>query len=132
VNAPADVQIFENGRLLGSSKSDRIMVAVGRHELEMVNESLGYRNTQTVNVSPGQTSTLRPDWPKGSLALNALPWADVFIDGKLVGETPIGSIAVPVGTHEIVFRHPDLGEHRVNTVVTVGTPARLSVDLRKK
>lgn len=132
VNAPADVQIFENGRLLGSSKSDRIMVSIGRHELEMVNESLGYRNTQTVQVAPGQTATVRPDWPKGSLALNALPWADVFIDGKLVGETPIGSIAVPVGTHEIVFRHPDHGEHRVNTIVTVGTPARLSVDLRKK
>jgi hypothetical protein len=132
VNAPADVQIFENGRLLGSSKSERIMVSVGRHDLEIVNESLGYRNTQTIQVSPGQTSTVRPDWPKGSLALNALPWADVFIDGKLIGETPIGSIAVPVGAHEILFRHPDLGEHRVNTIVTVGTPARLSVDLRKK
>jgi hypothetical protein len=132
VTAPADVQIFENGRLLGSSKSERIMVSVGRHELEMVNESLGYRNTQSVQVAPGQTASVRPEWPKGSLALNALPWADVFIDGKLVGETPIGSIAVPIGAHEIVFRHPDFGEHRVSTIVTVGTPARLSVDLRKK
>ena len=132
VNAPADVQIFENGRLLGSSKSERIMVSVGRHELEMINESLGYRNTQSVQVAPGQVATVRPDWPKGSLALNALPWADVFIDGKLIGETPIGSIAVPVGSHEVLFRHPDLGEHRVNIIVTVGTPARLSVDLRKK
>jgi hypothetical protein len=132
VNAPADIQIFENGRLLGSSKSERIMVSVGRHELEMINESLGYRNTQTVQVTPGQLATVRPDWPKGSLALNALPWADVFIDGKLIGETPIGSIAVPIGAHEVIFRHPDLGEHRVNTIVTVGAPARLSVDLRKK
>jgi hypothetical protein len=132
VNAPADVQIFENGRLLGSSKSERIMVSVGRHELEVVNESLGYRNVQNVQVGPGQTAIVRPDWPKGSLALNALPWADVFLDGKLVGETPIGSIAVPIGSHEIVFRHPELGEHRVNIIVTVGTPARLSVDLRKK
>jgi hypothetical protein len=132
VNAPADVQIFENGRLLGSSKSERIMVSVGRHELEVVNETLGYRTTQVVQVGPGQLANVRPDWPKGSLALNALPWADVFIDGKLIGETPIGSIAVPIGPHEILFRHPDLGEHRVNTLVTFGAPARLSVDLRKK
>lgn len=132
VNAPADVQIFENGRLLGSSKSERIMVSVGRHELEVVNETLGYRATQVVQVQPGQLSSFRPDWPKGALALNALPWADVFIDGKLVGETPIGNIAVPIGAHEIVFRHPDLGEQRVNTIVTFGAPARLSVDLRKK
>ena len=132
VNAPADVQIFENGRLLGSSKSERIMVSVGRHELEIVNEALGYRTTHAVQVSPGQLSNVRPEWPKGSVALNALPWADVFIDGKLVGETPIGSISVPIGSHEIVFRHPDLGEHRVNTIVTLGNVSRLSVDLRKK
>lgn len=132
VNAPADVQIFENGRLLGSSRSERIMVSVGRHELEIVNETLGYRTTQAVQVSAGQVATVRPDWPKGAMALNALPWADVFIDGKLVGETPIGNIAVPIGPHEIVFRHPDLGEQKVNTIVTYGAPARLSVDLRKK
>ncbi|MGH9348326.1 MAG: PEGA domain-containing protein [Vicinamibacterales bacterium] len=132
VNAPADVQIFENGRLLGSSQSDRIMVSVGRHQLEFVNEALGYRATQAVAVSPGQTSTIRPEWPKGALALNALPWADVFIDGKLVGETPIGNVAVPIGPHEILFRHPDLGEHQVTHTVTLGAAARLSVDLRKK
>jgi hypothetical protein len=34
VNAPVDVQLFENQRLLGSSQTDRIMVPVGRHELE--------------------------------------------------------------------------------------------------
>ena len=108
------------------------MVPVGRHELEFVNESLGYRGTHAVQGSPGQVATVRPDWPKGALALNALPWADVFVDGKLIGETPIGNIAVPIGPHEIMFRHPDLGEHRTTTIVTFGTPARVSVDLRKK
>ena len=33
VSAPAQLQIFEDGRLLGTSQSDRIMVSVGRHEL---------------------------------------------------------------------------------------------------
>jgi serine/threonine protein kinase len=132
VSAPAVVQIFEGGRLLGTSRVDRIMVSAGRHEIEMVNEQLGFRTTQAVQVGPGQTATIRPEWPKGALALNALPWADVFMDGKLIGETPIGNIAVPVGTHEVVFRHPDLGEQRVTTTVTLGAPSKVSVDLRKK
>ena len=106
ITAPADLQVYEGGRLVGSSRTDRIMVAVGRHELEIVNETLGYRAVRTVDVAPGLVAAVKPDWPKGSLAVNALPWAEVSIDGERVGETPIGSVAVPIGTHEIVFRHP--------------------------
>ena len=132
ITAPADLQVYEGGRLVGSSRSDRIMVAVGRHELEMVNEALGYRFTRTVDVMPGQVATVRPEWPKGSLALNALPWAEVSINGERVGETPIGGVAVPIGTHEIVFRHPDLGERRTTATVTTGAPTRVSMDMRAK
>ena len=132
ISAPADLQIFEGGRLVGSSRSDRIMVAVGRHELEMVNEALGYRSTRTVDVTPGQVATVRPEWPKGALALNALPWAEVSVNGERVGETPIGSVQVPIGTHEIVFRHPDLGERRTTATVTTGAPTRVSMDMRAK
>ena len=46
------------------------------------------------------------------MALNALPWAEVWIDGESIGETPIGKVSVPIGWHEIVFRHPELGEKR--------------------
>jgi hypothetical protein len=132
VAAPADVQVYENDRLLGSSRSDRIMVSVGRHELEVVNEALGYRTTRTVNVSPGQVAPVRLDWPKGALAINAQPWAEVWIDGERLGETPIGNVAVPIGPHDVVFRHPEFGEQVVRTTVTLTAPARLSVDLRKR
>ncbi|HET9269262.1 MAG TPA: PEGA domain-containing protein [Vicinamibacterales bacterium] len=132
INAPADLQVFEGGRLVGSSRTDRIMVAVGRHDLEMVNEALGYRSTRTVDVGAGQVATVRPDWPKGTLALNALPWAEVSIDGERVGETPIGSVSVPIGTHDIVFRHPDLGERRTTATVTTGAATRVSMDMRAK
>jgi hypothetical protein len=131
VKAPVDVQVFENQRLLGTSQSDRIMVSAGRHNLEIVSETLGYRVASVVNVSPGQTTPVRLVWPQGSIALNALPWADVWIDGQRVGETPIGNLAVPIGPHEVVFRHPELGERVVGTTVTLRGPARLSVDLRK-
>jgi hypothetical protein len=132
ISAPADLQVYESGRLVGSSRSDRIMVAVGRHELEMVNEALGYRFTRTVDVTPGQVATVRPEWPKGALAVNAQPWAEVSINGERVGETPIGTVSVPIGTHEIVFRHPELGERRTTATVTTGAPTRVSMDMRAK
>ena len=132
INAPAELQIFENQRLLGSSRTDRIMVAAGRHEIEFSNETLGYRSSQTIQVSPGQVAKVKPDWPQGTIAINATPWANVTLDGQDLGETPVGNTTVPIGTHEIVFRHPQLGEQRLTATVTAATPARVSVDMRKK
>jgi hypothetical protein len=132
VDAPVDVQLYENQRLLGSSQTDRIMVPVGRHEVELVNEALGYRASKIVNVGPGQTANIRLDLPKAPMALNAIPWAEAWVDGERVGETPIGSVQVSIGPHEVVFRHPELGERRVITTVTLAGPAKVSVDMRKK
>ena len=132
ISTPVEVQLFEQGRLLGTSQSDRIMVAAGRHDIDMVNETLGYRETRTVQVAPGRVAPIVLELPKGTLALNAIPWAEVWIDGERVGETPIGNLAVAIGPHEIVFRNPELGEQRHAITVTAAGPARLSVDLRKK
>jgi hypothetical protein len=132
VSAPVDVQLFENKRLLGTSQSDRIMVSAGHHEIEIVNEPLGYRITRTVQVPAGKVAPIKIEFPKGTIALNAIPWAEVWIDGEKVGETPIGNLAVAIGPHEVVFRNPELGEQRNAVTVTLTAPARLSVDLRKK
>jgi serine/threonine protein kinase len=132
VTAPVDVQIFENKRLVGTSQSDRIMVSAGRHEIEIVNEVLGYRSAKTVQVPAGRVVPIKVEWPRGTIAINAVPWAEVWIDGDRVGETPIGNHPLPIGPHEIVFRHPELGELRYAATVTMNAPARVSVDLRKK
>jgi serine/threonine protein kinase len=132
VTAPAELRIFEDQRLIGTSQSDRIMMSVGRHTLQVVNEALGYRETTVVTVAPGKVSSVQPPWPNGLMSLNAAPWAQVWIDGQQVGETPLSNVRVPIGSREVVFRHPELGEKTVRAVVTAGTPTKLSVDLRQR
>jgi hypothetical protein len=132
VSAPAEVQLFENGRFLGTSASERVMLPAGRHDVDIVNEALGYRTMRTVVVSAGRVASIRVEWPKGSLSLNAQPWAEVWMNGERVGETPIGNLAVPVGNHEVIFRHPEFGEQVVRATVSATTPTRLSVDMRKR
>ena len=132
VSSAVDVQLYEKGRLLGNSQTDRIMVAAGSHQIDLVNETLGYRATRTLQVSPGKVAQVAVKLPMGSIAANAIPWAEVWIDGEKAGETPIGNLQATIGSHEIVFRNPDLGEVRQAVIVTMATPARLSVDLRKK
>jgi hypothetical protein len=132
VTSPVDVQLFEGGRLLGSSQTDRIMVQSGSHQLDLVNDALGYRASRSVQVAPGKVANVAVKLPMGSVAINAIPWAEVFIDGNRVGETPIGNQPAAIGNHEIVFRNPELGEKTQTVTVTLTAPARLSVDMRKK
>ena len=132
IAAPGVVQLFEGGRLIGTSQSERLMVSAGRHDLEIVSEGVGYRVTRTVQVFPGKVTPVKIEFPKGTIALNATPWAEVWVDGEKIGETPIGNYQLTLGSHDFVFRHPELGEQRHTAVVTLNAPARLSVDLRKK
>jgi hypothetical protein len=132
IAAPIDVQIYEGGRLLGTNQTDRIMVPAGEHKLDFVNDALGYRASRGVNVPAGRVESMSLKLPMGSVALNAVPWAEVWLDGEKAGDTPIGNLQTTIGRHEVVFRHPDLGESRQTVMVTASTPARLSVDMRKK
>jgi serine/threonine-protein kinase len=83
-----------------------------------------------VQVVAGRVTAVPLALPKGTVNLNASPWAEVWLDGVRVGETPIGNLSVPIGSHEIVFRHPQLGEKRHAVSVTAGVPVRISVEMK--
>jgi hypothetical protein len=82
VKAPFRMEIYEQGRLLGTNDAERLMMTAGRHELELVNDSLGYRVTRVVQVPPGRTAAIELEPPHGVVNLNAIPWAEVWIGGK--------------------------------------------------
>jgi serine/threonine protein kinase len=130
VKAPFTLDIREEGQLLGTTDSDRLMLAAGRHDLLLVSETMNYRTTRTVTVVPGKVANLTIELPNGMVHLNATPWAEVWIDGQRVGETPIGNLSVPIGPHEVIFRHPQFGEKRHAISVTYGQPTRLSVSMK--
>ena len=128
---PFDVEVFEGSRRLGSTATGIISAPAGRHELELVNGRLGYRARQVVNVTAGQVASVIVSPPNGRLSINALPWAEVFIGGKSVGETPLANLTLPLGEHEIIFRHPQLGERRETAVVRQGSVTRVSANLQR-
>jgi hypothetical protein len=129
---PFSVEIRENGRLIGTSDADRLMLAAGSHALEFVNESLNYRVSRAVQVTAGKVTSISLELPNGTVNVNAVPWAEVWMNGTRIGETPIGNLSVPIGAHELVFRHPQLGEKRHAISVTAGAPVRISVDMKSR
>ena len=129
--APFEMQVLEGGRIIGSTATERMLLPAGRHDLVLASQALEYESALTVQIGVGTTITPTVTIPNGSLSINATPWADVFLDGRAVGTTPLANLSVPIGSHEIVFRHPQLGERRQTVVVKAHTPTRIGVSLAK-
>lgn len=125
-----DLQVFENNNLLGSTAGP-IAVNEGPHALDLVNEALGFRTRQTVTVRSGQMTNLTVPVPDGRVSINAVPWADVVIDGTPAGQTPIANLSLKIGQHEVIFRHPQLGEQKQTVTVKVDGLTRVSAVLQK-
>lgn len=131
ITAPLELQVFEGGRLLGTTMVNPLMLPTGTHNLRLTDGAAGVDITRSVRIERGQTARLPISLPLGTLSINAVPWATVSVDGRAVGETPLGGVELSPGPHEVVFTHPDLGERRQQVMVRSGGATRLSVDLRR-
>jgi len=129
VDAPEDLQIVEDGRVLGTSASGKVALDPGSHLIEIRNDSLGFQATRTVQVLPGKTVRVTIALPEGNLSINATPWAEVSVDGRGLGETPIANLTLRAGSHELVFRHPQHGELKQTVVVKAGETGRVTVNM---
>lgn len=130
VDVPVAMRIFEDGRLLGTTDVDRLMLPTGDHTFEFRNDELGFSTRQMVTIKAGDTAVVPVRLPSAAISINAKPWAEAWVDGERVGDTPIGTLMRTIGRHEVVLRHPELGERRVPVVVTMSAPARVSVDFK--
>ena len=75
--APIVLEVSENGKSLGTTEVNRIMLPPGPHELTLVNRDLGYKAVQEVTVDAGEVRSITLE-PKGTVNFNAVPWAEVW------------------------------------------------------
>ena len=129
--APVEVQVLEGERVLGSSADGPIVTTAGRHELDFINTAVGFRSRQVVEVRAGQIVGMNVAMPDGRVSINAVPWAQVLIDGNAVGDTPLANIPLAVGEHQVTFRHPQLGEQTQRVIVKTGALTRVSATLTR-
>jgi hypothetical protein len=131
VKGPIPGEIRVAGEVVGTTGTERFRMGAGRHEVEIVNEARGYRRRRVVSVLPGKVTTIVLETPApGLVSVNASPWAEVWIGGRRIGETPLANVSVPAGSHEVIFRHPELGEKRQKISVAAGAPIRVAVDMK--
>lgn len=67
---------------------------------------------ETTASSSGGTGTLR---------VNTTPWSQVYIDGRLIGNTPQMNVRLPAGRHTITFVNPKFNiRERVTVTIRAG------------
>ena len=90
--------------------------------------------TPAAAPAPAPTPTPPPTPPPtpvtgtGLLQIGVRPWAQVTVDGKDVGTTPLDRIELPAGRHRVALRHPAYQVVEKDLVITEGETARLIFD----
>jgi hypothetical protein len=128
---PIELKVLQGDKVLGSTADGPIIAPAGTHQLDLSNAALGFRTRMSVTFRSGAITSVNVTVPSGKVSLNAQPWGEAFIDGRSVGETPLANLSVPLGEHEVVFRHPSLGERRQTITVRADAPARVSATFDK-
>jgi hypothetical protein len=124
--SPFEVQVLEGRRELLFDDKQQAMLPPGRHTLRLVNETLGFTKSQTVDITPGEVTRVSIDLPQTTVTLTSVPPSEVWLDGVRIEQTPVAKLPVGVGAREFVFRHPIMGERRI---VRIATTAALNIDV---
>jgi PEGA domain len=128
---PVELQASENGKTVGSSRAGPWQLPAGRHNLELSNPMLGIHITKTVDVIAGRSVSMDAGVPSGLVSIASSPTAEIRVDGDTIGESPIVNRPLTIGQHDVVARHPEMGERRVSVTIMPGTTLSLNLDLRR-
>ena len=129
LQTPITLNVMHGDEVLGSTADGPIIMRAGTYQLDLINTALGLRMRRDVTFREGQLTRMDITLPMGLVNVNARPWAEVSIDNRVYGETPLANLAVPIGNHEIVFSHPVLGERRQMITVRADGPTRVAATL---
>ena len=130
VSIPIDVRAVESGTAVGTTQALPWQLKAGRHELDFFNDLLGVRVHESVDIADGLIQGLAIDIPPAVLSVTTAVGAEIFIDGEPRG-TAVVKQAVTAGQHDVVARHPVLGERRLLVTVLPGASTDLEVDFSR-
>jgi hypothetical protein len=130
VRFPFDVLVSEGNRALTLDDRSQVMLPPGRHQVRVVNRALAYDVVHQVDLKPGEVTNLTVTPPPSAFTLTSSEPVTVWLDGERLGETPLTSVPVAIGTHDLLVRRASGGERRLTVTVTAN-PFALHIDFSR-
>ena len=119
VDSAEPARVFADGLLLGNTPVVRAKLSPGSHRVTLMSAVLGLAPPMRVVVKAGDVSVLHQAFERGKLNVHTEPWADVFVDGIPVGQTPLAGREVCAGEHQLRLKAA-AGEKTISIQVPVG------------
>lgn len=99
VEANAPVSVWLDGRPLGEAPAEISGLVPKVHTVLLANRRLGLSRRVRLNIEPAQQTIHRAHFGKATLNVSVDPWADVYLDGVRIGQTPLAGRQVWEGRH---------------------------------
>ena len=112
VHSRIPLEVSVGNRRIGSSDDGQLLLPPGRHRVTLRNDQFNYRDSATVDIEAGLVRAHNVTLPLGRVNIDAPAGAEVWIEGQRVGDGPLQDVPVPIGTREVVVKHPSFGERR--------------------
>ncbi len=123
-------EVFVDGRRLGTTPLNApLTLAAGPHRIVLRNPEFPEFST-SVDVGAGAAERLAVSlWSLvGRISLEVSPWAEVSVDGRAVGTTPLRrALVLSPGAHTIRLSHPTLGVREESITVGAGESNTLRI-----
>ncbi|MBN2498599.1 MAG: serine/threonine protein kinase [Deltaproteobacteria bacterium] len=124
----ADIYVGRNK--IGRGKVSGYRLRPGRYTVKAIARP-GSVKTAKVRIRAGRSVTKSIEFGSGTLRVVAIPWANVWVDGKKVGQTPLAPIKLIEGSHEVKLHNPQLTRKQVETIqIRAAQEKLLRVDWR--
>jgi serine/threonine protein kinase len=110
ITADAPGTAHLGGESLGALPLERHALPPGTHTIQIRGEDVERR--VRVQVAAGRAVNRSVSLKTGTLRVRVSPWAELYLDGRHLGTTPLAPLRVPSGRHTLEAYNPDLDVRR--------------------
>jgi serine/threonine protein kinase len=132
VNAIPWANVYIDGKPYGTTPKTVEDVKAGEYTIRLENPKFPAWERK-FTVSKGKATKISHKFGGfGKLIINATPWGEVYLDGTLIGQTPLTVDAVPASRHTIKVSREGYEEFSKTLEIKEGSTERLSVRFSKE
>ena len=119
-----------DGRSQRAGSDGELHLSPGHHRVTVSSPMLAFPRTLEVDLRPREAATRAIVRGRGTLRVAVSPWAEVTVDGRVLGVTPLSPVDLAEGAHQVALKNGELGivaKRRV--IVTPDKETLLKLDL---